>query len=170
MRFTSLLGLLCCFFAATAVSAKDFKMATVDLKKLFNEYPGTKTAQKKFQAMAEKKKQDLTDSAEELSDLRKELQGSKSVMSEKERKRKENEYQTKAQALSQQESQIQNDLASKEADMTGELVDQIKAIVAKVAQDKGVDLVMDSDKTIYARDAVDLTKDVLKNYKDSDSK
>jgi len=61
MRFITLL--LCCLFAASMVSAKDMKVGTVDLKKIFNEYPGTKTATKKFTVMAQKKQKDLQDAA-----------------------------------------------------------------------------------------------------------
>lgn len=53
--------------------------------------------------------------------------------------------------------------------MTQALLGEIKVIVAKVAQNKGIDLVLDSDKTVYAKDSTDLTPDVLKNYKSSDS-
>jgi outer membrane protein len=166
MRF---LTLLCCFFAASTVMAREFTVGTVDLQQLFKEYPGTKTAQKKFNAMADKKKQDLTDSAEEIRDLEKELKDSSSVLSKSEMKEKQEEYATKAKAFQDQENQIQNDLAGKEQEMTQALLGEIKVIVAKVAQDKGVDLVLDSDKTVYAKDATDLTPDVLKNYKSSDS-
>jgi Skp family chaperone for outer membrane proteins len=84
-------------------------------------------------------------------------------------KEKQEEYATKAKAFQDQENQVQNDLAGKEQEMTQALLNEIKVIVAKVAQDKGVDLVLDSDKTVYAKDATDLTPDVLKNYKSSDS-
>jgi outer membrane protein len=144
-------------------------VGTVDLQQLFKEYPGTKAAEKKFNTMADKKKQDLTDAAEDLRDLEKELKDSSSVFSKKEMKAKQQEYATKAKAFQDQESQIQNELANKNQEMTQSLLTQIKAIVAKVAKNKGIDLVLDEDKTVYAKDATDLTADVLKNYKNSDS-
>ena len=166
MRFFTL---LCCFFVASVVMARDFTVGTVDLQKLFKEYPGTKKAQKKFNAMADKKKQDLTDAAEELRDLEKQLKDSGSVLSKKEMKQKQDEYTTKARAFQEQENQIQTDLAGKEQDMTQALLVDIKAIVAKAATKNGIDLVLDADKTVYAKNATDLTDEVMKNYKDSDS-
>jgi outer membrane protein len=166
MRF---LTLLCCFFVASVVMARDFTVGTVDLQQLFKEYPGTKKDQKKFNAMADKKKQDLTDAVEELRDLEKALKDSGSVLSKSEMKKKQDEYTTKARAFQEQENQIQTDLAAKEQEMTQNLLTQIKAIVAKVAEKDGIDLVLDADKTVYAKNATDLTPDVLKNYKDSDS-
>ena len=76
---------------------------------------------------------------------------------------------TKAQAFQQKQNQIQTDLASKEQDMTLELLEKIKVIVAAVAKSAGVDLVIDADKAVYVKDGVDLTGDVIKNYSKSDS-
>jgi Skp family chaperone for outer membrane proteins len=166
MRFFTL---ICCFFVASVVMARDFTVGIVDLQQLFKEYPGTKKAQKKFNAMADKKKQDLTDAAEELRDLEKQLKDSGSVLSKKEMKQKQDEYTTKARAFQDQENQIQTDLAGKEQEMTAALLGEIKEVVAKLAKKDGIDLVLDSEKTVYAKDATDLTAEVLKTYKDSDS-
>lgn len=160
-----IIALLCCFLMAPLASAKDLKIATVDLARLFKDYPGTHVAQKKFSDMADKKKQDLTEQAEDLQDLKKELTTSSSVYSAKQLRQKKDDYNRKAQAFAQAENQVQQDLAAKEAEMTQEILDKIKALVAKVADDNGVDLVLDSEKTVYVKNGVDLTDPVLKAFK-----
>jgi outer membrane protein len=176
MRFITL---LCCFLFASVVSAKDFRLATVDMQKLFNSFPGTEKAKKKLEDLEEKKKEDLADSKQELIDLQKELGGDSSLFTEKQRMKKEKEYNDKLSAYNQQTEQIQKELMAEESEMTQNIVDQIKKIVADVAADKGIDLVLDSDKTVYAKDPVDLTSDITDRYKkmadaeskdDSDSK
>jgi outer membrane protein len=163
------IAMLCCFLAASFVSAKDLKIATVDLAKLFKEYPGTKAAQKKFTAMAERKKQDLTDSADELRDLKKQLDNSSSVLSSKQLRQKKQEYDRKAQNFAQQENQVQQDMQAKESEMTMSILDEIKVIVSGVAKDNSVDLVLDSEKTVYVKDGTDLTDQILKTFKKSDA-
>ncbi len=177
MRFITL---LCCFLVASVSVAKDLKVATVDLKKLFNEYPGTDKAKSKLKALADKEEKDLYDSdqAQSLKKLEKELSNSGSVMSDTKKKLKQEEYNTKLQALQKQENEIRSELADKETEMTQSLLDQIKTIVSKVAKDNGADLVLNAENTVYVKDGVDLTDAVLKNYKslnldtkdDSDSK
>ena len=66
-------------------------------------------------------------------------------------------------------NQVQNDLGTKEQEMTQALLGEIKVYVSKVAQGKGIDLVLDADKVVYSKDSTDLTEDILKNYKSSDS-
>lgn len=170
--------LLCCVLAASLVSfaqAKDVKVGTVDLKKIFQEYPGYEPAQAKFKALAEKKQKELSEPEQELGDLQKELESSSSVMSAKEKQKKTAQYKKLLEDYAQQKSQIQNELAAKENDMTMGLLDEIKAVVADVAKEKDIDLVLDSEKTVYVKDGTDLTDPVLKKFKtlkikDDDSK
>lgn len=166
MRFFTL---LCCFLIASAASAKDFRVATVDLQKLFKEYPGYDTAQKKFKDMAEKKQKDLQESAQDLQELQNELKSSSSVYSAKQKKQKETELKQKAHDLDTAENEARTYLASKESEMTQTLLDEIKVIVANVAKDMGVDLVLDSEKTVYVNGGTDLTDNVLKSFKKVDA-
>jgi Skp family chaperone for outer membrane proteins len=143
------------------------------MQKLFNSFPGTDKAKKKLGDLEEKKKEDLADSKQELIDLQKELGGDSSLFTEKQKLKKEKEYNDKLAAYNQATEEVQKELMAEESEMTQNIVDQIKAIVADTAKDKGIDLVLDSDKTVYAKDPVDLTSDVLDSYKkvsDADSK
>ena len=65
-----ILSFLVCFFLMLSTAfAKDFKVATVDLAKLFSEYPGTKDAQDKFNAIAlQKKQKDIAGEEQDLQD------------------------------------------------------------------------------------------------------
>jgi Skp family chaperone for outer membrane proteins len=173
MRFITL---LCCFLIASVASAKDFRYAVVDMQKLFNDYPGTDKAKDKLSSWEKKKSEDLNESAQEISDLETELGGSSSMLSSAQKKRKLKEHDDKVAAFKQQRDQVQKEVMAKEAEMTQQLVDEIKAIVAGIAKDNNVDVVFDLDKTVYANSPLDLTKAVEDKYKklkddsDSDSK
>ncbi len=163
MRFITI---LCCFLVASVSFAKDFKVATVDLKKLFNEYPGKKSADLKMKELIQEKQKELAPLKKDLEKLQEELSSSSSVLSKSEKKEKTYVFQKKMDDFTKQQTQMQSDLADKDTEMTQKLLDRIKVIIGKVSKDKGVDLVLDSDKTVYAKDAVDLTDDILKSYKD----
>jgi outer membrane protein len=160
---------LCFLLAFSVASAKDFKLAIVDMQKLFNSYPGTQKAKDKLKEIEKKKIDDLNDSQQELSDLGKELTDSSSVLSQKQRSRKEKEYAEKKAAFEQAQAEAQKEMMLQENEMTQTLVDQLKDLVAGVAKDKGFDLVLDKDKTVYAKDAVDLTDDILNGFKNTDT-
>jgi Skp family chaperone for outer membrane proteins len=42
---------------------------------------------------------------------------------------------------------------------------KLKALIATVAKEDGFDLVLDTDQTVYAKDAVDITEKVKKRFK-----
>ena len=169
MRFITF---LCCFLVVSMASARDFKVAVVDMQKLFNNYPGTDKAKKKLGDLEEKKKEDLADSEQELKDLQKDLSDT-SLLSEKQKLKKGKLYGDKLQAYKQATEEVQKELMAAESEMTQTIVDQINKIVGIVAQGQGVDLVLDSSKTVFVKDSTDLTKEVLDQFKktaDSDSK
>lgn len=159
------IALVCCFLTASMVSAKDLKIGVVDMQKLFNSYPGTQKAKDKLADFEKKKRDDLSDSAQEIKDLEKDLSDSNSVLSEKQKARKTSEYKTKMAAFSQAQEEAQKEVMAKESDMTQTIIGEIKDLVATVAKNKDIDLVLDLDKTVYAKDAVDLTDEVSKSFK-----
>src|SRR5580693_5025530 len=107
MRF---LTSIFCFLAVSAAAAENLKVATVDMKTLFKEYPGTLQAQEKFNTQAQEKKQDLADTQEDLADLQSELNDPKSSLSKKEREKKEKELEEESQDYQNQEKHIQVEL------------------------------------------------------------
>jgi outer membrane protein len=162
MRFIAFLS---CFLVASLAYTADLKIGVVDLQKLFKEYPGTKKAEKKFQDVAVQKQKDLKDSEEEITGLDQDLKNSSSVMSSKQKKKKQEELKQKYQDYIQTKSKLENELRAQEAQMTADILDEIKEVAAKVAKAQGLDLVMDSEKTIYAKSSTDLTDSILKEFK-----
>ena len=163
--FMRILSFLACFFLMMSTAfAKDFKVATVDLAKLFNDYPGTKDAQDKFNAIASKKQQALAGQEQDLQDLDTELKKQAAVMTPKQKADKEYMLKKKLEDYTAQKNQILAELKTDEGQMTDDILTQIKTIVTQVGKSKGYDLVLDSEKTILITNPVDLTADVEKAF------
>jgi len=141
------------------------KIGTVDLQKLFTEYPGTKKAQEKFNTLAKKKQGDLVDLKTEVTDLDKELRTNQSLYTKKQIQEKQYVIQKKAEDYQRKENEVLSELKVKEGEMTQDIFAEIKKVVSTVAKNKGVDLVLDQKKAIYLRDGIDLSDAVLKEYK-----
>lgn len=162
MRSTVLLTVL---FLATSAFARDYKAAVVDMAKVFNEYPGTQRAKEKLAKWEKQKTDDLSDTYQELNDLNKELTNSKSTLSAKMKAKKQREFDEKFADYKKRDAEVKNAIMDKESAMTQELVDEIKPIVADVAKEKGIDLVLDSSKVVYNASQTDITQDVLDRFK-----
>ena len=167
------IALLCCLLLTTSAFAKDFKVGTVDIAKLFDAYPGTQKAKEKLTEWEKKKKDELAPTEQELKDLNNDLANS-SLLSDKQKAKKKKEFDEKYAAFQQEAEEVQNELVVKQNEMKQEILDKIKKVVGDVAKNDGVDLVLDDAEAIYSKDSVDLTDDVLKAFKsvkdDDDSK
>jgi Skp family chaperone for outer membrane proteins len=162
--------LLFCFLAAQTATARNFTVATVDMQKLFKEYPGTLPAQNKFETLTQSRKKDLVDSEKILENLKEELTGPRADdLTTAEKTEKGKEYDEKRQDLLDLQSRIQNELAQKEQEMTQAIVGKIKMIVAAIAQKHDVDLVLDTKDTESLQSGLDLTDEVLAGFKNVDS-
>ena len=162
--------LLLCFLASSAVTAKDFTAATVDMQKLFKAYPGTLPAQNKFTALTQSRKKDLMASAKNLETLKEQLTGPDAgSLTSAERVAKGKEYDEQRQSLQDLQSQFQNELAQKEQEMTQAIVEKIKMVVSAIAKKDDVDLVLDTKDTESLQDGLDLTDEVLVSFKKVDS-
>lgn len=160
MRSTVLLTV---FLLAASAFARDYKTAVVDMAKIFNEYPGTQRAKEKLAKWEKQKTDDLNDTYQELNDLNKEL--TKSPLSAKMKAKKQQEFDEKFADYKKRDAEVKNAIMDKEGAMTQELVDEIKPIVAAVAKDKDIDLVLDSSKVVYNASQTDITQDVLDRFK-----
>ncbi len=158
------LACMICLWAVSAAVAKDLKVATVDMRTLVKEYPGTYQARKKFDEMAEEKRQDLADSEGILSELQKELDHPPKPLSKKERKRKEKELEAQTQDYLEESRLTQDELDKRNQEMTRLLTGQIKDVIAGIAQKEGVDLVLDSNDAVLGNRGRDLTDEALRAF------
>lgn len=147
------------------------KVVTVDLALLLKEYPGTSVAEKNFKKVVDKKQKEIADLEDDLKDMQNELKSSSSVLSAKQKRAKQTEFEAKYEAYMTRKNQVSNELENQRIDTTKVILGQIKAIAAGVAKDKGVDLILDSEKTVYVNGGVDFTDDVLKSkgFKSADA-
>jgi outer membrane protein len=155
------------FLALSPVAAENFKVATVDMRTLFKEYPDTSRAQKKFEDLAREKERDLDDSNEALEDIRTQLAKSKNPLSRAERRRKEKELEEAIQDYEDEKNRIQNEMDERNQEMTRILTGRIREVVARIAKKEGWDLVLDSNDAVCAKFGTDLTGEVLRAFAES---
>lgn len=161
MRF---LIFFCCLLAGSAAVAGEYRIGTVDMQVLLKQYPGTAPAQERFNALAAKKKRALGDEEKILADLQDELRSSAGVMSEEERNEKQEEYRTEARSYEDKKAQMQKELDDRNQEVAQALADQIKAIVAKIAKNRGFNLVLDLTAAVNVSGGEDLTQAVLESF------
>ncbi len=177
MKNLRLILLTVVLLAATAFSASaQTKMATVDMKKIFNNYWKTKqatTALESRKAELRKEIKDMADGLDKAQTDYKQLldQANDQAISADERDKRKQAAADKAReinsskvALEQFQRQAEAQLADQSQRMSGNLVTEIQKAVADKAKAGGYTLVLNSAQSevvVYADSAADITDPVL---------
>jgi outer membrane protein len=146
--------------------AADMRFGYIDSARIFQEYPDAKEAQQRFDRLVQGWRDEATEKERAVTQLRAEVRDQSPILSAMKRQEKETALQ---RAVTDYESFIQDvwgpgGRAAQENDRaTGEIVQQIRAAVEKVATNKALEVVLDSAGgfLVYADKQLDITSDVL---------
>ena len=166
-RFALRLGLLIALVVAGSASAADLKVGYIDSSRIFLEYKDAKEAQARFDRQAQGWRDEATEKERLVKQLRDEVRDMSPILSALKRQEKEEALQ---KAIAEHERFIQSiwgpqgRAAQENERTTQDVVNQIRAVVEKIAGDKALDLVFDSSGgfLIYADKSLDLTSEVVR--------
>lgn len=160
-------GLPIALAAAGTASAADLKVGYIDSARIFQEYKDAQEAQSRFDRQAQGWRDEATEKERVVKQLRDEVRDMSPILSSLKRQEKEEALQ---KAIAEHERFVQGiwgpggRAAQENERTTQEVVTQIRAVVEKIAGEKGLDLVFDSSSgfLIYADKTLDLTSEVVR--------
>ncbi len=172
-RRRSLLGLVLAAAvagpAAVAVSAEAAakipsvrKVAVVDLQAVLQRTKQGKAARRKMERSARSKQKKLDQMRQKLEAKVQEA----SKLSGEELAKAQQRLQREYIEVQQMAMTLQQDLAAQEGKLLEEMYRKIQAVVAKIARKEGIDLVLvrDPGTVVFAKDAYDITDQVVAAY------
>ncbi len=152
----------CLLVASLAIASAQSKVAVVNIQNAILDTQEIKKAQAELEAKYKPRQQQLTKLQSDLADLQNRLQGGKLSPQQTEEAqatgaRKQREAQRLQEDLQAEVNNDRNDILQR----TGS---RMSEVVKKLAEEKGVDLVVDGSSTLYVKPALDLTKDATAAY------
>ncbi len=167
-RIALMLGalLVTCAVMLPASAMAQSKIGYVNLQLALNEVDEGKTAKAKLKKDFDKKQKQLDKSQQELQELKTSLESQGMMLTEDVKRQKAMEFQKKMMELQQTYMTLQQELATAEAKATKEIFDKMGKIIDEIAKEGKYDLVLESTESaiLYARDDMDLTKELIKRY------
>jgi outer membrane protein len=160
-RFSLAVG---AFVALAAVAQAQVKVATLDFQKALLETAEMKKEQAQMEARYKKPQADIAKLQADIADLQKQLQ----TMGDKLKPEVQQEMVAsgtrKQRDLQRLTEDLQADVERDRNEILARGRDRIEAVVTKVAEEKGVDLVIDAGSLFYSKPALDISKDVTAAY------
>jgi outer membrane protein len=140
--------------------AQELKIGYVDIEKVFNQYSGTKTAKEKLKKDVEREQKALEQEKDAIKKELDELDKKSSIMDKKQLSTKKEELQKKAEQLQAKTLDVQQKLLTKEKELTSNIIDEIRAIIAKIGKEKKYDYIFEKTMLLYGGE--DITYLVIK--------
>jgi len=166
-RFALRLGLLITLAVTGSASAADLRIKYIDSARIFQEFKDAQEAQSRFDRQAQGWRDEALEKEKLVKQLRDEVRDMSPILSALKRQEKEEALQ---KAIAEHERFIQSiwgpqgRAAQENERTTQDVVNQIRAVVEKIAGEQGLDLVLDSAGgfLIYADKSLDLTSEVVR--------
>lgn len=152
-------------FATTTFAATDFKVGYVDVQKAIEKTSMGKKAKDEMKKEAEKKNKDLEKKKADIEKMRDDVEKKKSVLAEEAFAKRAAEVTEEMQKFNMAASKAQSDLQKKEAELLEPIIKKMKTVIEKVAKEKGVSMVIQSNPTaqivLYSAAELDLTDELV---------
>lgn len=152
---TGLLASAC--FAQTKVAVVNFQRALLETAEL-------KKASAELEAKYRPRQQQIEKIRQELEDLQQKLQTLAGKLTPQAESEMTLQAQRKQRDLQRLSEDLQNDVDEERNEILTKAGQRMRAIINKLAEEKGLDVVIDVNNTLYFKPALDLTQEATAAY------
>jgi len=165
-RAVILTALAMIFIVTHAAAAENLKIGMVSFQQALNEVEQGKRAKAALKSEFDAKQKKLDLQQAELKKMQEEIEKQKSVLSQDAMMAKQKTFSDKYLELQKSMASYRDDLVGKEAKMTGQILKNLKTIVAEIGQKEGFTLIVETsqDAVLFAQAKEDLTGRVVGMY------
>lgn len=148
--------------ASIGIAAAQAKVAIIDLQKAILATAEIKKAQADLEAKFKPRQDVMAKLEAEIQGIQKELQGGK--LNPQQEAERQNTGTRKQRELQRMGEDLQADVDRERNDILQRSAQRMSDVVKKMAEEKGVDLVVDVSNTVYFKPALDITADATTAY------
>jgi outer membrane protein len=151
-------------FAFSQIAPAQTKVAVINLQKAVFDSAEIKKADAEMQAKFKPRQDAIEQLQKEIATLSQQLQTSQGKLSAQAEADLTAQGQQKQRNLQRMQDDLQADATSFRNDILSKSSEKMTAIVKKIAEDKGFDMVVDTSTTLYFKPAMDITAEVTAAY------
>jgi len=147
-----------------ALAPAQTKVGIISLQRAVFESAEIKKADAQMQATFKPRQDRIEGLQKEIAALAQQLQASNGKLSPQAEGDLQTQGQRKQRDLQRLQDDLQADATAYRNDVLSKSSDKMSAVVKKLAEEKGLDLVIDATTALYFKDAMDITKDAIAAY------
>ncbi len=150
--------------AASAQTGAPVKLGIVDMRRAILETAEIKKASADLEAKYKPRQEEGQRLQKQLADIQAQIQNGQGKLSQAQETDLQTQGQRRQRELQRISDDLQSDVEKDRNEILGKAQANMQAIVRKLAEDKGFDIVVDSSTTIYYKTALDVTNDAITAY------
>ncbi len=156
--------LLVSLVASALVSFNAFAAGTgvLDVEKIVKESSAMRDIQGKVSKKQDEYQKEVTKKQNELEAEQKKIEGKRNVLSKEAFEKESKAFEKKVEELKAFVDKKQNSLKKASLDSMSKVNDKIKEIIADIAKEKEFDVITPAAQTLYYKNDLDITEEVLK--------
>ena len=158
------LVLCAALFSISQLASAQAKVAVVNLQRAVFESAEIQKADKEMQAKFKPRQDEIDQLNREIAALQQQLQNGAGKLTPQAEADLTAQGQTKQRQLQRKSDDLQTDATAFRNDILSKASQKMTDVVKKLAEDKGLDLIIDTSTTLYFKPAMDLTNDAIAAY------
>ena len=149
---------------AASVAPAQVKVGVVNLQRAVLESAEIKKASTAMEAKYKPRQMEAQKVEKELQDIQNQLQTGVGKLSSEAEAELQARGQRRQRELQRMSEDLQNEVDRERNEILGRSSKQMQAVVAKLAEAKGLDMVVDSSTTLYFKTALEITNEAIAAY------
>jgi len=158
----ALLG--CAFLSLCPAAPAQTKVGVINLQRAVFESAEIKKADAQMQATFKPRQDRIEQLQKEIANLAQQLQSGGNKLTPQAEADLQSQGTKKQRELQRLQEDLQNDAQNYRNDILSKSSTKMTDVVKKLAEAKGLELVLDSNSALYFKDALDLTNDAIAAY------
>ena len=156
-------GLLCLMLAPFAISASaQLKVGVVNVQKALLDSDELKKASAAVEAKYKPRQDEITKLQNDLQSIQQQLSSGR--LNQQAEADLQGQGARKQRDLQRLTDDLQQDFDRERQDILGKASQKMQEVIRKIAEEKGLDVVVDVSQTIYFKPALEITNDALTAY------
>jgi len=151
-------------FAIAQIASAQAKVAVVNLQRAVFESAEIKKADSDMQAKFKPRQDEIDQLTKEIAAIAQQLQNGSGKLTAQAESDLNAQGTTKQRQLQRKQDDLQADATAYRNEILSKSSQKMTDVVKKLAEDKGVDLIIDSSTTLYFKPALELTNDAIAAY------
>ena len=157
-------GLFSFALAAVISASAQTKMGVVDMRRAILETAELKKAATELEAKYKPRQEEGARLQKQLQDIQQQLQTGQGKLSQQQESELQAQGTRRQRELQRLSDDLQADIDRDRNEFLGKAQVSMQAVVKKLAEDKGLDVVVDTGNTVYYKTALDVTNEAITAY------